>query len=393
MGVTSVLARWASTSVHVLVVEVPGSDESRMLLEAELDRRGWSVALSPADADLLAVCGIPGNELRTACDLVWNQLPGPRSRASVTTAAALSALLDGAAAHLVDDSRQREDARVRSQHVAATDPTPDADEHEGMSHEDMDHGGIDRGMDHGAMDHGGMDMPMPGGIPLAGGGDDRDGLEMDVLNVPLGPVLPHWPAGLVVDCVLQGDVIVSAQARILPAASASASEEAMTGVVDARRRVIRLCDQASQLLALAGWQAAAQNARRLRDASLRGADLTDHGAELDRLRRRVERSTLLRWSLKGLTLTGSATRDVGADLSIRHRLIGWLREAAELAGTTPGGRPIAGHDANRAQEAQDLLDALPDLLRGTDLGTARLLIAGLGLDTAALREAHERSHD
>ncbi|QHO70298.1 hypothetical protein [Marisediminicola antarctica] len=394
MGVTSVLARWASTSVRVLVVEVPGSDESRMLLEAELGRRGWSVALSPADADLLAVCGIPGDELRAACDLVWNQLPGPRTRVSVTTAAALPALLDGAVAHLVDDSRQREDARARSQPVAAEDPTPDAGEHEGMSHEDMDH----EDMDHGDMDHGAMDMPMPGGIPLAGGGDDRDGLEMDMLNVPLGPVLPHWPAGLVVDCVLQGDVIVSAKARILQAASAptEASEQAMTDVVDARRRIIRLCDQASQLLALAGWQAAEQNARRLRDDSLRGADLTDHGAALDRLRRRVERSTLLRWSLKGLKLTGSATRDDGADLSIRHRLIGWLREAAELAGTIPGGGPIAAHDANRAQEAQeaqDALDALPDLLRGTDLGTARLLIAGLGLDTAALRETHEHSHD
>jgi len=387
--VTSSLARWASTSVHVLIVQVPGWDESRMLLEAELDRRGWSVALSPADADLLAVCGIPGDELRAACDLVWDQLPGPRTRVSVTVAAALPTLLDGAVAHLVDDSRQRKDARARSQRVAAEDPRPDAGEHEGMAHGPMDHA---------AMDHGGMDMPMPGGIPLAGGGDDRDGLEMDILTVPLGPVLPHWPAGLVVECMLQGDVIVSAKARILQAASApkEASKQAMTDVVDARRRIIRLCDQASQLLALAGWQAAEQNARWLRDDLLRGADLTDHGAALDRLRRRVERSTLLRWSLKGLTLTGSATRDDGADPSIRHRLIGWLREAAELAGTTPGGRPIAAHDANRAQEAQeaqDALDALPDLLRGTDLGTARLLIAGLGLDTAALRETHEHSHD
>ena len=85
-------------------------------------------------------------------------------------------------------------------------------DHEGMDHEGMDHEGMDHeGIDHGGIDHGGMDMARPGGSPLPReGDDDRDGLEMDVLHVPLGPVLPHWPAGLVVWCVLQGDVIVSA---------------------------------------------------------------------------------------------------------------------------------------------------------------------------------------
>ena len=50
------------------------------------------------------------------------------------------------------------------------------------------------------MDHGGMSMPEPGGIPLAGGGPDRDGLEMDVLTVPLGPAaaaLARGTGGLV----------------------------------------------------------------------------------------------------------------------------------------------------------------------------------------------------
>ncbi len=398
MGVTSLLARWASTSVHVLIVTVPGWDESRMLLEAELDRRGWRVALSPADADLLAVCGMPGEELRAVSDLLWDQMPGPRSRLSVTSSVALSELLDASGAHLVDDFRQREDARARSRPVAADDPRPDAGEHEGMSHEDTNHGG---------MDHGDMDMPMPGGIPLAGGGDDRDGLEMDVLNVPLGPVLPHWPAGLVVDCVLQGDVIVSAAARLLEAASApkktpvDARTTAVTDVAGGRRRIIRLCDHASNLLALAGWQTAAQNARRLRDDALRGVEITDHAAALDRLRRRVERSGLLRWSLTGILLeevgsganTGTATPPDQAAVDIRHRLIGWLREAAVLAGSSSGAQsPITG-DSDRARQAQDAFAALPELLRGTDLGTARLLIAGLGLDTAALAQTHERTHD
>ncbi len=405
MGVTSLLARWASTCVHVLIVEVPGWDESRMLLEAELDRRGWRIALSPADADLLAVCGMPGVELRTASDLLWNQLPGPRTRVSVTTPVTLSALLDAAVAHLGDDSRQRNDAWVRSHPVADKDPTADAGEHEsmvhdGMSTEDADHGG----MEHGDMDHGGMDMPMPGGIPLAGGGDDRDGLEMDVLHVPLGPVLPHWPPGLVVDCVLQGDVIVSAEARVLEASSPEeVPTTAVTDAADKRRRIVRLCDDAAKLLALAGWQTAAQTARRLRDDELLGVDITDHVAALDRLRRRVERSMLLRWSLKGIYLgeigvgaradTGTAPPENLASVDIRHHLIGWLREAAFLAGTSSGVQPPETSGADPAREAQDALAALPELLRGADLGTARLLIAGLGLDTAALAQTHEGTHD
>ena len=402
MGVTAVLARWASTRVHVLIVSVPGWDESRMLLEAELDRRGWKVALSPADADLLAVCGIPGEELGAASDLLWNQLPGPRTRVSVTTPVSLSTLLDAAVAHLVNDSRQREDARARSRPAAAEDQKPDASEHDSMDHDSMDHGG----MDHGGMDHGGMDMPMPGGIPLAGGGDDRDGLEMDVLNVPLGPILPHWPAGLVVDCVLHGDVIVSARARVLEAASAL-KDVPTTAVTDiAGRRIIRLCDNASNLLALAGWQTAAQTARRLRDDTLCGADITDHAVALDRLCRRVERSVLLRWSLKGISLgeidagagtgtgayTGAMTMPDQAVVDIRHRLIGWLREAAALAGASGAPSPAAG-ESSRVGEAQEALAALPELLRGTDLATARLLIAGLGLDTAALAQTQERAHD
>src|SRR5699024_7110981 len=109
---------------------------------------------------------------------------------------------------------------------------PDHSDHESHNgHEDhsqMDHSGHGShgGMDHsghgshGGMDysghggHGGMDMA-PEGISLAQGGQDRDGLEMDVLHLPLGPVLPFWPAGLVLDCSLQGDVVVDAAASVV----------------------------------------------------------------------------------------------------------------------------------------------------------------------------------
>ena len=400
VGVTSHVARLAATATHVLIVEVPGWGETRMLLEAELNRRGWTSALSPADADLLAICGIPGEELGAVCDRVWDQLPGPRTRVNITASARISASLDAAVADLVDDARQRHDAASRSRSSVPEDSPPDADvhadmdmtqgadeagmDHEGMDHENMDH----ENMDHGGMDHENMEM-LVHGIPLAGGGDDRDGLEMDVLTVPLGPVLSHWPAGLVVECVLQGDVIVSADVRIL--AAASAPTELKTPMAEApRRRLIRLCDQAVQLLALAGWGSAARSACRLRDAAAGGVVIADQAGALDRLRRRVERSVVLRWSLKGLTVDVASEGTDALAVSgnepsgdIRLRLIGWLREATDLADTGQFRvQPLTG--AQEAQESQDRLAALPELLRGTDLATARLLVAGLGLDTAAV---------
>ena len=405
VGVTSHVARLAATATHVLIVEVPGWGETRMLLEAELNRRGWTSALSPADADLLAICGIPGEELGAVCDRVWDQLPGPRTRVNITASARISASLDAAVADLVDDARQRHDAASRSRSSVPEDSPPDADvhadmdmtqgadeagmDHEGMDHENMDHENMDHeNMDHGGMDHENMEM-LVHGIPLAGGGDDRDGLEMDVLTVPLGPVLSHWPAGLVVECVLQGDVIVSADVRIL--AAASAPTELKTPMAEApRRRLIRLCDQAVQLLALAGWGSAARSACRLRDAAAGGVVIADQAGALDRLRRRVERSVVLRWSLKGLTVDVASEGTDALAVSgnepsgdIRLRLIGWLREATDLADTGQFRvQPLTG--AQEAQESQDRLAALPELLRGTDLATARLLVAGLGLDTAAV---------
>ena len=50
------------------------------------------------------------------------------------------------------------------------------------------------------------------GLPMADRGEDRDGLKLDQLHVPLGPVLPDWPAGLVVRVTLQGDVVQHAEA-------------------------------------------------------------------------------------------------------------------------------------------------------------------------------------
>ena len=212
-----------------------------------------------------------------------------------------------------------------------------------------------------------MDMT-PGGIPLAQGGEDRDGLEMDVLNVRLGPVLPHWPAGLVLRCSLQGDVLVDARAQLLDETGHQDG-----GSVGAARRL----DSIAALLALAGWDGAAAEARRLRNAALE--DEEAWGPRVDRLRRKVRRSWTLRWSLRGLRpLTTEEVQRQGlppdAAGDTYDRLIGMLDRAAEAGGAEA--RPLS-------------TGQLAPLVIGLDLATARLVLASL--DIHELRSDHAKA--
>ncbi|WP_146069802.1 hypothetical protein [Cryobacterium sp. M15] len=394
MGLRSTLAGRATRRVHVLVLEVPGWGETRMRVEAELARRGWTSATSPADADVLLVCGEPGEELESARARLWSQLPGPRVRTAVNTASDVASTLDRAMDELLDDARQHSDARTRSRQpakprdeTAHTEHAAPGDSIESTEHDADMNMNMDMDMD--------MDMPMPGGIPLASGGPDRDGLEMDVLHVPLGPVLPHWPAGLVVRCVLQGDVIASAQAEILPAAAQPIGDGLVAGdsgrsVDDTRRlAVIRRSDAAASVLALAGWSFAAGRARRIRDAVASGTALLDVAADLDKLAQSVGRSWTLRWTLKGITVgdtLAQAENVMGQSGSetVRGRLIGWLDEARRTA------RDDKAEGAYELQNPlalqRSLLSEIPRLLNGTDIATARLIIAALEIETAPVTQ-------
>jgi hypothetical protein len=92
--VSSHLARAAATRVAVLVVTVPGWTATRFAVDRTVRERGWRPALSPADADLLVVCGAPGPRLSAAVDLAWEQLSGPRTRVAAMAPSAAGAALD-----------------------------------------------------------------------------------------------------------------------------------------------------------------------------------------------------------------------------------------------------------------------------------------------------------
>ncbi len=387
MGLIDRLGRWSLRAVHVLPVEVPGGWRVRVGVEQSVTRRGWRLASSPADADLLVVCGAGGPAWAEILAGVWEQLPGPRARGAIDGTAQVEEVLDRLAAVLGDPAHQQRDAVDRRERTAAGDHDmsghgmdmgghdmdTDMGDHDTDGHDmdgDMDMSDMDMDMD---MDGHGMHMDMaPSGIPLATGADDRDGLEMDELHVTLGPVLPCWPAGLVVHCSLHGDLVSDAQVEWLPGTGEPA------GPTDASMIAAGWCDSAASLLRLAGAVAVADRLVRTRN------DLLDPGvprhrvaAELRRLTREVRSSKVLRWSLAGLGAVEDA--EAGADRPSADVFDRLGNQLAQAAAALHGDRPAA-------VDVSVVLGALPRQVTGLELAAARLVIAGVWPPAVAISE-------
>ncbi len=392
MGVTSLVAEVATRRVHVFLVEAPGRSLLRMTVQAAIARRGWVEATGPADADALVVCGQPDGELRELIDAVWEQIPSPRTRGIVATEESLVGTLDIMPVALRDDAHQRADARTRRLRVddhRGPNPAPTSTENTHMSHDHQhnshDHGqgpgvssgeasGPDMPMDpadpmdmgsDGAMDMGsdghmdmgmgmGMDMDMsgPAGIALAGGSDDRDGLEMDETHLTLGPLLSGWPADLILHCTLHGDVVTDARVHRLPGG----------GRTEQPPETARLLDDAARLLMLAGWEPAAQELARLRNESLHPMDPERTLVRLRRVTARARHSRTLRWTLKSISTVGGTP--------VRDRLLQWLDTAQELL-TRPAIPAAAPVHAVAPEEIRRAV-------LGQELSATRLIVAALG---------------
>jgi len=383
VDLTGWLARLACRRPHLLLAEVPGSRGVRVAVEQHARTQGWVVAQSPADADLLVVCGRPGDELAFAVEVAWEAMAVPRARVELTGQAAVAAALASAVDRLADVDAQRQEAAARADSpppvLAAHDSAAQGagDSHQdGEAPGDMDH--AEMGHDTGDMDMD-MDMDMPGGLVMADRAPDRDGLQLDVLHLRLGPFLPCWPAGLVLDVVLQGDVVQSSTVAVLGAEQGPATP----GTDTPAQRAADHLDSAARLLELSGWQAAADRARLVRDEVPGVAQPADLLSRLEQLADRVGRSRSLHWSLRDLGLVtdshaallgiGGPAQRAGGD--VRDRLLQWLQEAQDQ---------LTGERVAEPSPAGAIIQALPGLVQGLELAGVRLVVASLDPDLAGL---------
>ncbi|MFE7896710.1 hypothetical protein ACFU3E_04040 [Streptomyces sp. NPDC057424] len=462
MDLTALLMRAAAARPRVLLVTTPGGTAVRMAAESELRSRDWPRASTPAGADLLVVAGPDCSRLQSALERLWQDMPQPRARVRVTTADEVPSSLDAGRAWLSSFDRQRADARRAAREDEHREPEQPGDmgadgeaqeeqaepgrggndsgprggehgghredgsgggghggeprngdaNHEGHpgGHEEHaghggGHGGHEEHTGHGG--HGSGEMEMPGGLPMAERGEDRDGLTLDRLHVPLGPILADWPAGLTIRVVLQGDVIQQADLDDVPVGRLAdpfwsrpwiraAAGEPVAMREAARRRAAAHLDSLGRLLSVAGWPAEAVTARRLRDDLLEEAPASVVLPRVERFARRVGRSRTLYWLTRGIGpvsvadaraagVSGPAAR-AGGDVPARYRQ--WLTDVlhdVRKLGSTTSLDPVAQEsprgrwDAERRPSAA-LAGLLPRLLVGAELGAARLVVASLDPD-------------
>jgi hypothetical protein len=439
------------TRPRPFVVAGVGGRDARLAVERLVGRRGWRPALSPAEANMLVVCGPESNGLADVLDRLWEQVASPRVRTRVVTAQAAEAMLREAEATLVDWTHQRHDASSRPTEPPGTHRTHgDAEHHpidhsghghdhgkrsgnhnvhpmadpgvhgvepagHGMAHagDETEHGGEHGGhgpgtpgehdrdghSGHAMGGHGGHaghdmgGMQMPGGLAMAERGADRDGLTLDRLQVPLGPALSQWPAGLGLGLTVQGDVVQNARVRIftnagevVPWWTASLSADGLEHASVSRSPFDGL-DSLQRLLCVAGWPVAALAVRRLRDDLAEGADTPAVHRAYRSWSRRVRRSRLLRWSTNGLGVLG---QEVPAPLrgDATARWLRWL-DVVDAALAGPGGPPVPQPGVGAAAVARAAVDVLPSLVVGQELAAVRLIVASLDPDLDALVAAEK----
>ena len=157
----------------------------------------------------------------------------------------------------------------------------------------------------------GMMGGVPFGRPMAMTDEDgRDGLQLDQTTVQIGPFLQTWPAGLVLELALQGDVVQRARVVHAPHGPTRGLREGVSSRLRSAARLLRLLELDS--LAERCRRAAAARDRR-------------QAVDIAALRAAVRYSGAFVALPAGL----GACRLDGAPGDIRSRLLAWLGSGAD----------------------------------------------------------------
>lgn len=277
----------------------------------------------------------------------------------------------------------------------------------------------------------GMTGGTPYGRRMAERAPDRDGLELDVLHVEIGPFFSAFPPGLRLTITLQGDVLQKATLErnpfrhVGPGSCDVLFRRALrepvsiaTLEIERARHHVRWL---AYMLRVHGLGSLSQRTSAL------ATELSPHSLEeVLRLGRLLKRTYALSWATAGVgLLPGDVAKSAGGPVSraagysrdaraedsayvalgfepLTHpqgdaRARWWQRiaestQALELAGragdqrTTTGDRVESPHGelSGRGDSARTLLGALPSLLEGMEWGDAVTTIVSLDLDLEAL---------
>lgn len=188
----------------------------------------------------------------------------------------------------------------------------------------------------------GMTGGTPYGRPMAQLASDRDGLRLDQLVLSVGPFFPRFPAGLVLELKLSGDVVQEASARPNPFAQATMTELALRpGLRPFFRAIDEPVSVAELELARARehlrWLADALLAHELPALGLRVLRLAQRlrpgdARDVRRLAGRLDWTQVFRWSTEGVgVLSGEFIEGLG---------VGPVARAAGLAEDARIGDPV-----------------------------------------------------
>ncbi len=422
MGLTALLARVATGApVPVFAVAGPGT---RSLIRDFRLRPEIRLVDTPRPASVLLVGGLVPAEMEMAVARVHDAMAHPRATVLWSAGAAGLGRPEG-----FDDAIPVDGDPVAACVAAYRDILVGRRGSEPPILPDVDPAPW-RGVGPYGQGGSGMTGGVPYGRPMAELGPDPDGLRLDVLPVAVGPLFPRFPAGLVVDARLAGDLVLEVEvANLLANATAAApspeadpflralGERVAIADLELARARAHLRSVAEALLA-AGLEALALRALRIA-ANLRAGD----GALVRRLATIISATQVLRWSLRGvgavppeavaglgagpvarasglredLRLEDPAYRDLGfaplvdagGDAAARLRLrLGEAVQSLDLAARagdraatatgrveTPRGRLEAESSAS-----ERLFTVLPSLLREHEWGDVVATIVSLDLD-------------